>query len=125
MKCLTREQIIAAHAELITEFGGIIGVRDEMLLDSALSAPFQTWDGAQMFPTVHQKAARLAFGLITNHPFIDGNKRVGAHVMIVTLALNGIDLDYTQDELYDIILRVAASDAAFDELLRWVLSHTP
>ena len=63
------------------------------------------------------------FGLIMNHPFIDGNKRIGTHVMLTMLAMNGIELEYTQKELYEIILRVAASEVVFEELLDWVLDH--
>jgi len=72
MKKLTKEQILALHRELIKAHGGSGGIRDEGLLDSALAAPFQTFDGKSMLPTVQQKAIRLGFGLIMNHPFVDG-----------------------------------------------------
>jgi len=62
-------------------------------------------------------------GFVMNHPFIDGNKRIGTHVMLTVLAMNNIELDYTQKELYEIILKVAASDASFEELLKWVQDH--
>lgn len=123
MKKLTREQILALHHELIEAHGGSGGIRDEALLDSALSAPFQTFDGKSMLPTIQQKVVRLGFGLIMNHPFVDGNKRIGAHAMLTMLAMNGIELEYTQKELYGIILKVAASEASFEELLSWVLDH--
>ncbi|MCL2035481.1 MAG: type II toxin-antitoxin system death-on-curing family toxin [Oscillospiraceae bacterium] len=123
MKMLTKEQILAMHRELIEVSGSDGGLRDEGLLDSALAAPFQTFDGKPMLPTVQQRAARLGFGLIMNHPFVDGNKRIGVHVMLVMLAMNGIELQYTQKELYEIILKVAASEASFEELLNWVLDH--
>jgi len=76
-----------------------------------------------LLPTVQQKAVRLGYGLIMNHPFIDGNKRIGAHVMIVTLAMNGIELEYTQEELYEVILDVASGKVSFDGLHDWVLNH--
>ena len=76
-----------------------------------------------MFPTIQQKAARLGFGLIMNHPFIDGNKRIGAHAMLATLAMNGVELEYTQEELYKVILEVASSNQSFDGLLDWVINH--
>lgn len=123
MKKLTREQVLSLHHELIEAHGGSGGLRDEALLDSALSAPFQTFDGKSMLPTIQQKAVRLGFGLIMNHPFVDGNKRIGAHVMLTMLAMNRIELEYTQKELYEIILKVAASEASFEELLSWVLDH--
>ena len=123
MKTLTKEQILLLHSELIYTYGGGDGIRDENLLDSAIAAPFQAFDGQSMFPSLQQKAVRLGFCLIMNHPFIDGNKRIGAHVMLTMLAMNCIELDYTQKELYEIILKVAASEATFEELLDWVLDH--
>jgi len=123
VKKLTKEQILVLHHELIEAHGGSDGLRDDGLLDSALASPFQTFDGQPMLPTVQQKAARLGFGLIMNHPFIDGNKRIGVHVMLTMLAMNGIELEYTQKELYEIILRVASGEVSYDELLSWVLDH--
>jgi death-on-curing protein len=111
------------HKELINEHGGDDGIRDEALLDSALASPFQTFDEQSLFPSLQQKAVRIGFGLIANHPFVDGNKRIGAHVMLVLLAINGIELDYTQKELYEIIIDVAAGKASYEDLLQWVLNH--
>jgi len=76
-----------------------------------------------MLPSIQQKAVRLGFGLIMNHPFIDGNKRIGTHVMLTMLALNGIELDYTQKELYEVILDIASGKTSYEELLKWVLDH--
>ena len=123
MRKLTAEQILAMHRELIAEHEGSDELRDKGLFESALAAPYQTFDGRDMLPTVQQKAARLGYGLIMNHPFIDGNKRIGTHVMIVTLAMNGIELKYTQKELYEIILDVASGNVSFESLLDWVLDH--
>lgn len=123
MIILSKKQIIALHAELIAETGGSDGIRDETLLESAISAPFQSFDAREAFPSIQQKAARLGYGLIKNHAFVDGNKRIGAHVMLVFLALNKIELNYTQKELSDTILKVAAGKYAFDDLLKWVLDH--
>ena len=123
MIVLSKEQVIALHAQLIEETGGVGGLRDEGLLDSALNAPFQSFGNIEPFPSIQQKAARLGYGLIMNHPFVDGNKRIGAHVMLVFLALNGIELDYTQDELADVILGVASGETGFDELLKWIIER--
>ncbi|MDR2568732.1 MAG: Fic family protein, partial [Oscillospiraceae bacterium] len=76
MKKLSKEQVLLLHCELINAHGGSDGIRDESLLDSAISAPFQTFGGQSMFPSIQQKAVRLGYGLIMNHPFIDGNKRI-------------------------------------------------
>lgn len=123
MKKLTKEQIILLHSELIKETGGTDGIRDDGLLESALSAPFQSFDGVDSFPSIQQKAARLGFGLIKNHAFVDGNKRIGTHAMLVFLILNGIEIEYTQEELSDIIISVAAGDCSFECLVKWILNH--
>ena len=123
MKTLSKRQVLALHSALIQEFGGSDGVRDEGLLESALAAPFQTFGGEPVYPSQQAKAAQLGFGLVCNHPFVDGNKRVGAHVMLVFLAVNGVDLHYEQQELIDIILSVASDKTDRHGLLQWILDH--
>lgn len=120
---LSKSQVLLIHDQLITETGGSYGLRDEGMLDSALNAPFQTFGGEDMYPSLQQKATRLCFGLVKNHPFIDGNKRIGAHVMLVFLALNGIELQHSQTELSNIILQLAAGEIDTEDLLYWILSH--
>ena len=123
MKLMTKDQIILLHAQLIKETGGTDGIRDEGLLDSGILRPFQSFDGKVLYPSVLEKGARLGFGLIQNHAFIDGNKRIGAHAMLVFLALNGFAFSYTQKELTEIILSVAAGKKDCDDLLLWLQSH--
>ena len=123
MIILTERQIILLHRQLLEETGGIDGLRDEGLLQSALAAPFQSYGQVDMYPSIQQKGARLGYGLIMNHPFIDGNKRIGAHAMLVFLTLNHIELNYTQEELINIIMSTAAGQCTFKELLSWVLEH--
>lgn len=123
MKKLSKEQVIMLHRELIKETGGTDGVRDERLLESALDAPFQSFDGVEPFPSIQQKGARLGFGLIKNHAFVDGNKRIGTHIMLVFLALNGIELSYTQSELSEFILSVAAGESSFEDMTKWIINH--
>jgi death-on-curing protein len=123
MRILTKEQILLLHSELIKEFGGLDGLRDEGLLDSALAAPFQSFGGEEMLATIQQKAARLGFGLVKNHPFVDGNKRIGTHAMLMFLAMNGIELAYMQADLSDVILKVAAGETGFEGLVDWIRSH--
>ena len=120
---LTKKQLLLLHEELITATGGAAGIRDEGLLDSALAAPFQSFEGHTPYPSLQQKAARLGYGLVKDHPFVDGNKRIGAHAMLVFLALNGVELEYTQEELADTFLNLAAGKIGFEELLRWILTH--
>ena len=100
MKKLTKQQIIMLHESLIKETGGSAGIRDNGLLESTIQAPYQTYGDQDLFPTVQSKAARLGFGLIKNHPMVDGNKRIGTHAMLTFLILNGIELQYSQKELY-------------------------
>ena len=123
MIVLSKKQIIMLHHQLILETGGTDGIRDEGLLESALEAPFQSFDSIELYPSVQQKAARLGYGLVKNHAFLDGNKRIGAHAVLVFLALNKIDLDYTQDELSSIILKIAAGDVGCDDFLKWIIQH--
>ena len=123
MKKLSKEQILMLHTQLIQQTGGSDGVRDYNLFDSALETPFQSFGGDELYPTIQAKAARLGYGLIKNHCMIDGNKRIGTHAMLVFLALNGIELKYTQKELYETILDVAAGNIEYEGLLQWVLDH--
>ena len=123
MKVLNKRQILLLHQHLVDETGGSPGLRDEGLLDSALNAPFQVFGDTSAYPSLQQKAARLCYGLVKNHPFVDGNKRIGAHAMLVFLAVNGVELSYTQQELADIILQVAAGEKGYEDLPAWLLVH--
>lgn len=99
MKRLTKEQVMLLHKELVKESGGSAEIRDEGLLDSALNAPFQTFDDAELYPTIIEKAARLGYSLIKNHAFVDGNKRIGTHTMLVFLSLNHIESETFSEKL--------------------------
>lgn len=123
MKRLTKEQVLRMHDALICETGGMGGLRDEGLLDSALQAPFQSFGEADVYPSIQQKGARLGYGLIQNHAFADGNKRIGVHAMLVFLALNGIELEYTQKELADMVFAVASGTLSFDGMVKWIVAH--
>ena len=123
MKILTKEQILLLHSQLIENFGGSSDIRDEALLDSAINTPFQTYDGEELYPTLLDKASRLCFGLVKNHPFVDGNKRIGTHAMLVFLVINGIDLEYSDIELIELILSVASGTQSDSDILRWLQQH--
>ena len=123
MKILSKRQILLLHSALIRQTGGLDGVRDEGLLDSAINAPFQTYAGQDLYPTVLEKAARLGFGLICNHPFLDGNKRIGTHAMLTFLGINQLSLDYTDEDLISVILQVASGMLDYNGLLEWMKSH--
>ena len=100
MKILTKEQILALHDALIEEYGGTPELRDEVLLDSAINMPFQPFGGTDLYPTIVEKVGRLGYGLIRKHLFIDGNKRVGTHAMLVFLAINDVILEYANSKKY-------------------------
>ena len=123
MKKMNKEQILMLHTQVVRQTGGSDKVRDYNLLESALETPFQSFGGDELYPTIQAKAARLGYGLIKNHCMIDGNKRIGTHAMLVFLALNGIEVKYTQKELYETILDVAAGNIEYEDLLKWVLDH--
>ena len=120
---LTKEQILMLHSELIKTTGGSDGIRDIGLLESALETPFQSYGGEELYPSIWAKAARLCYGLVKNHALVDGNKRIGVHAMLVFLSVNGYDLEYTQKELSNLILDVAADKKQYKDLLQWLLKH--
>ena len=123
MIILSKEQVLKLHTSLIEATGGSDGIRDERMLDLALNNPFQTFEGKELYPGVQEKAARLCFGLVKNHAMLDGNKRLGTHVMLVFLALNGYELSYGQRELSDMILALASGDIGEKEILQWIIEH--
>lgn len=120
---MTKEQILLLHTQLIEATGGSDGIRDVGMLESAIESPFQSYGGEELYPSVQAKAARLCYGLVKNHAMIDGNKRIGCHAMLVFLALNGYEIEYTQKELSDLILDVAADKKQYEDILQWLLAH--
>ena len=124
MILISKEQVLKIHSSLIKETGGIDGIRDENLLDSALNSPFQTFDSKELYPEILDKAAQLSYSIIKNHPFLDGNKRIGTHIMLVFLALNNTRLTYTQKELIDFGLKVADSSLSKGEIKNWIEKRT-
>lgn len=123
MKVLTKRQILLLHSALVQQTGGSDGIRDEGMLDSAIHAPFQTFADQELYPSLLEKAARLGFGLICNHPFLDGNKRIGTHAMLVFLDINQISLSYADDDLIAAILQVASGAMDYNGLLSWLQNH--
>lgn len=120
---LTKKQLLSVHSMLIEATGGIDGLRDEGLLESALETPFQTFGNQELYPTLLQKAARLGCSLVSNHPFTDGNKRIGIHAMLVFLELNGVEIQCTQQELIDLGLSLATGKVSFENLVEWLIAH--
>lgn len=124
MKRLSKAQVIKIHSMLISQTGGKDGIRDEGLLESALNAPFQTFDGEYIYKTIKAKAAKLGYFLVKNHPFIDGNKRIGILVMITFLEINGVEVVCTDEELIDLGLGLADGTVNDNDLLNWIINHS-
>ncbi len=111
------------HTLLISRTGGSDGVRDYGLLESALESPFATFGGEALYPNLADKAARLGFALVGNHPFVDGNKRIGVLAMLVFLQINGAVITASNDDVIALGLGVASGEMKYDALLQWVHEH--
>jgi len=120
MKYLTVAQILQIHARAIEVFGGDPGVRDLGLVDSAAAQPRASFGGRPLYQTLEEKAAALAFSLVMNHPFVDGNKRTGAAALLMFLGRNGYSIEAPEQEFESVILRVASGELAREGLLAWV-----
>ncbi len=119
-KSLTKDEAISIHNASLARFGGLPGLRDEGLLESALAQPFQSFGGEELYPTAAEKAARYAYGISKNHPFLDGNKRTATACMAAFLRLNGLRFKPRPEELLAIMLGVAAGTVSYEELVEWV-----
>ena len=119
----SREKVLLLHQLIIAETGGSAEVRDFGLLDSALEGIYQTFGGQELYPTKEEKGARLGFTLISNHAFLDGNKRIGMYVMLTFLEVNGIRMDCTNEDVIKAGLGVASGTMTYEELLAWVKAH--
>lgn len=114
------DDVLAFHEHMEKTFVMDKGIHNMGLLESAISTPFQTFGGQDLYPSIIDKAARLCYGLAKNHPFRDGNKRSAVHSMLVFLYINGIELKYTQLELEEMIIAIADSRMPSDELKKWI-----
>lgn len=114
------DKVLLLHQLITQETGGDSGVRDMGLLDSALQGAFATFDGNELYPTKEEKAARLGYALISNHAFVDGNKRIGMYVMLTFLEVNGLNAHPTNEEVARVGLAVASGEMKYAELLAWV-----
>ena len=119
----SKEKILLLHRIMAQATGGSIGVRDEGLLESALEAAFSGFGDKEFYPTKEEKGARLGYNLISNHAFVDGNKRIGMYVMLTFLEVNGIHMDCTNDDVAETGLAVASGKMDYDALLQWVRDH--
>ena len=121
----SKEKVLLLHRIMAQATGGSVGVRDEGLLESALEAAFSEFGGVEFYPTKEEKAARLGYSLISNHAFVDGNKRIGVTAMLLVLRRNGVTLRYTQQELIDLSLTLAQGLLDVPAVVNWIETHTP
>ena len=119
----SKEKVLLLHQILAEATGGSMGVRDEALLDSALESAFAGFGNKEFYPTKEEKGARLGYALISNHAFVDGNKRIGIYVMMSFLEMNGIRLTCTDEEIVSIGLSVADGSLGYKALIQWVIDH--
>ena len=119
----SKEKVLLLHQILAEATGGSVGVRDDALLDSALESAFAGFGDREFYPSKEEKGARLGFALISNHAFVDGNKRIGIYVMLSFLEMNGIRLRCTDDEIITVGLSIADGRMGYEELLQWVVDH--
>ncbi len=119
----SKEKILLIHQLIAEETGGSVGVRDSGLLDSAIEGIYATFDGKELYKTKEEKGARLGYSLISNHAFVDGNKRIGVYIMLTFLEATGIDIKCTNEEVVEIGINVASGKMTYEELLDWVKRH--
>lgn len=119
----SKEKVLLLHKLIAAETGGSVGIRDEALLESALESIHATFDGQELYPSKEEKGARLGYTLISNHAFVDGNKRIGMHIMLTFLEVNGIHMNCTNDDVVHAGLSVANGSMKYEELLAWVREH--
>lgn len=116
---LSVEQVLYVHEVQLQHYGGGLGLRDRGPLEAAVARPAMTFGGEDLYPDVITKAAALMHSLVKNHPFVDGNKRVGAHSALIFLTMNGWDVITTDEEIVEITLGVASGSVELEALIIW------
>jgi death-on-curing protein len=120
---LTLADLLEIHRQVLEATGGAVGLRDSGLLDSAVHRPRASFGGAALYPSLHEQAAALLHSLVSNHPFVDGNKRTGFTATDVFLRLNGRSLDASEDEKYDFVIQIASGQMAIPQIAQWIAEH--
>ena len=119
----SQEKVLFLHKLITEETGGDPNIRDLALLESALESAFHTFDGQELYPTKEEKGARIGYALISNHAFVDGNKRIGMYVLLTFLEVNGIRIRPSEEEIVRVGLAVASGVMKYEELLEWILDN--
>jgi death-on-curing protein len=111
------------HEILIDRFGGATGIRDKGILESAIGRPFQTFDGQDLYPDPVDKAAAIFESIVSNHPFVDGNKRTAYVLLRLILKRNQLDINVDQDVKYDFVIKAAKGELTFDKIRAWIRNN--
>ena len=119
----SRDKVLLLHQIISQETGGDPNLRDINLLDSALESAFLTFDGKELYPTKEEKAARIGYSLISNHAFVDGNKRIGMYVLLSFLETNGIKIHPSNEEVVRVGLATAGGEMKYKDILAWILEN--
>lgn len=120
---ISLKEVEIIHDVLIDRFGGSKGIRDRGTLESALNRPYQTFDQKELYPLAVDKAAAIFESIISNHPFVDGNKRTAYVLMRLILLENNLDIHADQNEKYEFVIKAAKGEIKFDEIREWVIKH--
>jgi death-on-curing protein len=120
---ITKERAVRLHEKMAAATGGAVGLREAGLLESALETAFGSFGGVAFYPTLEEKAARLGHSLVANHPFVDGNKRIGLYIMFIFLQVNGFALNCTDDEVVNLGLSLADGSVDYGALVAWLHRH--
>ncbi|NLJ40054.1 MAG: type II toxin-antitoxin system death-on-curing family toxin [Clostridiales bacterium] len=123
MKMIGTEEILIFHKKIIKQTGGLYGVRDIGLIESALNRASVTFDGIELYKSIEDKISVITYGLIKNHGFVDGNKRIGVSTMLLLLRINDIQIHYTQNELVQLGLGIADGSLDEKEINKWIKNH--
>ena len=123
MIVLSTQKVMQLHRFLMQVTGGLDGLRDEGLFDSAVQSPFATFGGQELYPSIEEKAAKLGVTLAKNHAFLDGNKRIGAYALLIFLDVNGVVMEYSDADLIALGLGMADGSLDYEGVLDWIQQH--
>jgi death-on-curing protein len=123
MRYLSLAEVLILHERVLTQTGGATGLRDLGALQSAIAQPRATFDGIDLYPSLAEKAAALTYALVSNHPFVDGNKRIGHATLETFLILNGFELGVAIDDAEQTFLSLAAGTLTRSALRTWIEHH--
>lgn len=121
---ITKDEVLLIHDQVVKLHGGANGVRDLNGLESAITRPYQSFAGNDLYPSCFEKSAAIGESIIMNHPFVDGNKRTGYVLMELILRLEGFRINSNDDELYQFVIDISTGNKRFEEIVEWLKANT-